>query len=305
MIKSVNSQNAFKEKPLRHLIDTTSFSTDEINALLARAEEFSKESPCDILKNKKIITIFFENSTRTRSSFEVAAKNLGAEVVSLDVSKSSSSKGETLFDTAANLDAMGPDAIVVRHKNAGVPNMLSRYVHCPIVNGGDGSHAHPTQALLDLFTLKKNLGDVRGKTIAIVGDIKNSRVANSNIKLLSRFGMNIILVAPPHFMPQIDMPKYHSIKHAIDKADAIMSLRTQTERHTNQIYASLKDYANGFCVTKELLGDKNIIVLHPGPVHRNVDIDDEMMRDSRCKVLEQVKNGVAIRMAVLEKLIKE
>ncbi|MDR3178239.1 MAG: aspartate carbamoyltransferase catalytic subunit [Campylobacteraceae bacterium] len=290
---------------MRHLIDTTCFSAQEINLLLEKAEFFLKNPSDDILKNKKIITIFFENSTRTRSSFEVAAKNLGAEVISLDVSKSSSSKGETLFDTAANLDAMGPNAIVVRHKNAGVPNILSRYVHCPIINGGDGSHAHPTQALLDLLTLKKNLGNVKGKSIAIVGDIKNSRVANSNIELLSRFGMNIVLVAPPHFMPQINMPKYERVQDIIDKVDAIMSLRTQTERHTNQIYASLKDYANDFCITKELLGKRNIIVLHPGPVHRNVDIDDEMMRDSRCKVLEQVKNGVAIRMAVLEKLIKE
>jgi aspartate carbamoyltransferase catalytic subunit len=290
---------------LRHLIDTTSFSTEEVNLLLEKAENFLKNPSHDILRSKKIITIFFENSTRTRSSFEVAAKNLGAEVVSLDVSKSSSSKGETLFDTAANLDAMGPNAIVVRHKNAGVPNILSRYVHCPIINGGDGSHAHPTQALLDLLTLKKNLGNIKGKNIAIVGDIKNSRVANSNIELLSRFGMNIVLVAPPHFMPQINMPKYDRLQDIIDKVDAIMSLRTQTERHTNQIYASLKDYANGFCITKELLGKRNIIVLHPGPVHRNVDIDDEMMRDPRCKVLEQVKNGVAIRMAVLEKLIKE
>jgi aspartate carbamoyltransferase catalytic subunit len=288
---------------LRHLIDTTCFSTDEIEQLLERAAQLQASPDPDILKNKKIITIFFENSTRTRSSFEVAAKNLGAHVISLDVSKSSSSKGETLFDTAANLDAMGPAAIVVRHKNAGVPNILARYVHCPILNGGDGSHAHPTQALLDLFTLRKNLGDVRGKTIAIVGDIKNSRVANSNIELLARFGMNIILVAPPHFMPSIDLPKSESLRDVIPQVDAIMSLRTQTERHTNQIYASLKDYANGFCVTKELLGERPIIVLHPGPVHRNVDIDDEMMRDARCKVLEQVKNGVAIRMAVLEKLI--
>jgi aspartate carbamoyltransferase catalytic subunit len=293
-----------KGKPLRHLIDTTDFSTDEINSLISRADEFLQNSPNNILKNRKIITIFFENSTRTRSSFEVAAKNLGCEVISLDVSKSSSSKGETLFDTAANLDAMGPNAIVVRHKNAGVPNILARYVHCPIVNGGDGSHAHPTQALLDLFTLKKHFGDIKGKTIAIVGDIKNSRVANSNIEILKRFGMNIILAAPPHFMPDINMPKYNSLKDIADKVDVIMSLRTQTERHTNQIYASLKDYANGFCITKEILGKRDIIVLHPGPVHRNVDIDDEMMRDKRCKVLEQVKNGVAIRMAVLEKLIK-
>ncbi|WP_024953708.1 aspartate carbamoyltransferase catalytic subunit [Sulfurospirillum arcachonense] len=288
---------------MQHLINTRDFSLEEIDALLKRAEEFLDEKQRDILKDRMIITIFFENSTRTRSSFEVAAKRLGANVVSLDVSKSSSSKGETLFDTAANLDAMGPDAIVVRHKNAGVPHILANYVSCPILNGGDGSHAHPTQALLDLFTMSRYFKDLKGKRIAIVGDIKNSRVANSNIELLTRYGLDVTLVAPPHFLPETSLKVSHDIKEVIDHVDIIMSLRTQTERHKNQIYASLKDYAKDFCITKELVGDRNILLLHPGPVHRNVDIDDAMLRDPRCKVLEQVKNGVAIRMAALEKLI--
>jgi len=290
---------------MRHLINTKDFTIDEIEAIFEKAKEYTDEKPREILKDKMIITIFFESSTRTKSSFEVAAKRLGASVVNLDVSTSSSSKGETLFDTAANLDAMGPNAIVVRHKNAGVPKILSNYVNCPILNGGDGSHAHPTQALLDLFTIKQYIPDVRGKKIAIVGDIKNSRVANSNIELLSRFGLEVILVAPPHFMPNINIPKTYNIKEVIDKVDIIMSLRTQTERHTNQIYASLKDYASDFCITKELIGDRDILLLHPGPVHRNIDIDDAMLSDPRCKVLKQVKNGVAVRMAVLEKLIIE
>jgi aspartate carbamoyltransferase catalytic subunit len=285
------------------LINTRDFSLEDVNELYKRAEEFLDEKQRDVLSGKMIITIFFEDSTRTRSSFEIAAKRLGAEVVSLDVSKSSSNKGETLFDTAANLDAMGPDAIVVRHKNAGVPHILANYVNCPIVNGGDGSHAHPTQALLDLFTIKRYFSDVKGKKVAIVGDIKNSRVANSNIELLTRFGLEVILVAPPHFLPKTDLRVSHNIKEVIDEVDVVMSLRTQTERHKNQIYASLKDYALDFCITKELVGERNILLLHPGPVHRNVDIDDYMLRDSRCKVLEQVKNGVAVRMAVLEKLI--
>lgn len=288
---------------MQHLINTQDLSVDEVNALYRRAEEFLDEKPRDVLEGKMVITIFFENSTRTKSSFEVAAKRLGAEVVSLDVSHSSSSKGETLFDTAANLDAMGPDAIVVRHQNSGVPRILANYVNCPILNGGDGAHAHPTQALLDLFTIKRYFSNVKGKKIAIVGDIKNSRVANSNIDLLTRFGMEVILVAPPHFLPKTSLRVSHDLHEVIDEVDVIMSLRTQTERHKNQIYASLKDYALDFCITKELMGDRNILILHPGPVHRNIDIDDDMMSDPRCKVLEQVKNGVAVRMAVLEKLI--
>jgi aspartate carbamoyltransferase catalytic subunit len=289
---------------VNHLINTRDFSLEEIEQLFERATEFLDEKPREILKNKTVITIFFENSTRTRSSFEIAAKRLGAMVVSLDVSRSSSSKGETLFDTAANLDAMGPDAIVVRHKSSGVPHILANYVNCPIVNGGDGSHAHPTQALLDLFTMKRHFGDVKGKKVAIVGDIKNSRVANSNIELLGRVGVEVILVGPPHFLPQTDLRVHHSIEEVIDEVDVIMSLRAQTERHANQIYASLKDYGTDFCITSKLMKDRDIIILHPGPVHRNVDVDDFMMKDPRSKILEQVKNGVAVRMAVLEKLIE-
>ncbi len=288
---------------MKHLINAKDFTKKEIEELFERAKEFLDDKPRNILQAKNIITIFFENSTRTKSSFEIAAKRLGANVVSLDISKSSSSKGETLFDTAANLDAMGPDAIVVRHKNAGVPKILSNYVNCPIINGGDGSHAHPTQALLDLFTIKQYIKNVKNKKIAIVGDIKNSRVANSNIELLSLFEFDITLVAPPHFMPKTHLKKCYDLKEGVKDADIIMSLRTQTERHTNQIYASLKDYANDFCITKKILGDKNVLLLHPGPVNRNIDIDDESMKDPRCKVLEQVKNGVVVRMAVLEKLI--
>ncbi len=289
---------------MNHLINTTDFTKKEIEDLFKRAEEFLDEKPRDILLGKSIITIFFENSTRTRSSFEMAAKRLGASVVSLDVSKSSSSKGETLFDTAANLDAMGPDAIVVRHKNAGVPKILSNYVNCPIINGGDGSHAHPTQALLDLFTITRHIKNTKGTKISIVGDIKNSRVANSNIELLKVFGMDITLVAPPHFMPETDLKKCYDLKEGVKNADIIMSLRTQTERHTNQIYASLKDYAEDFCITKEILQNRDVLLMHPGPVNRNIDIDDRCMKDKRSVILEQVKNGVAVRMAVLEKLIK-
>ncbi|TKX30291.1 aspartate carbamoyltransferase [Campylobacter sp. MIT 12-5580] len=291
---------------MRHLITTRDFSKDEVLELFKQASEYLDEKPRATLKGKSITTIFFENSTRTLSSFETAAKRLDAKVLRLDVSRSSSSKGETLFDTAANLDAMNPSAIVVRHQHSGVPASLAKYVHCPVLNGGDGKHAHPTQALLDLFTIMKAYnGEVENKTIIIVGDIKNSRVAASNIELLSRFGLKIILVAPPHFMPNIKLEKTYKLKDAIEQADIIMSLRTQTERHQKQMYGSLKDYANDFCITKERIKDKKVIILHPGPVHRNIDISDEVLADPRSLVLKQVKHGVAIRMAALKKLILE
>ena len=288
---------------MQHLTRTDDFTKQEIEELLVDAKKYSKGGFFTDLENKLIITLFFENSTRTKSSFEIAAKRLGANMVHLDVTKSSTKKGETLVDTAMNLDAMGPDAIIVRHQNSGVPKILSNHTSASIINAGDGAHAHPTQALLDLFTLKEHFGDLVGKKIAIVGDIKNSRVANSNIELLTRFGMEVILVAPPQFLPKTTLRTTHFLKEIIDDADAIMSLRTQTERHSSQSYASLKDYASDFCITEELVGDRDIVLLHPGPVHRNIDISDALLADARCKVLEQVSNGVSIRMAVLKKLI--
>jgi len=288
---------------MRHLIRTDDFSIEQINTVLEDASLFSDGRFDPILREKIIITLFFENSTRTKSSFEIAAKRLGAEVVHLDVQKSSTQKGESLVDTAANLDAMGPHAMIVRHSHAGVPKILADHTNASIINAGDGAHSHPTQALLDLFTLKQHFGDIKGKKIAIVGDIKNSRVANSNIELLRRFGMEVTLVAPPHFLPSTALQTTHSLHDIIDNVDAIMSLRTQTERHSHQTYGSLKDYASDFCITKELIGKRDMIILHPGPVHRNIDIDDALLKDPRCKVLEQVKNGVSIRMAVLKALI--
>jgi len=288
---------------MSHLIRTDDFTVEEVQEILADAKIFSDGRFDRILQDKIIITLFFENSTRTRSSFEIAAKRLGAEMVHLDVSKSSTKKGETLVDTAMNLDAMAPDAIIVRHQNAGVPKILSNHTKASILNAGDGAHAHPSQALLDLYTLVEHFGDVKGKKIAIVGDIKNSRVANSNIELLSRFGMEVILVAPPQFLPTTQLRTTHYLTEIIDEVDAIMSLRTQTERHSSQSYASLKDYASDFCITEELVGNRDIILLHPGPVHRNIDISDALLDDPRCKVLEQVSNGVNIRMAILKKLI--
>ena len=290
---------------MQHLIRTDDFTIEEIEAILADAKSFSDGRYDRILQDKIIITLFFENSTRTKSSFEIAAKRLGADIVHLDVAKSSTKKGETLVDTAMNLDAMGPHAIIVRHQNAGVPKILSNYTNAVILNAGDGAHAHPTQALLDLYTLKEHFKNVNGKKIAIVGDIKNSRVANSNIELLSRFGMEVILVAPPQFLPKTTLRTTNYLTEVIDEVDVIMSLRTQTERHSSQSYASLKDYASDFCITEELVGERDIVLLHPGPVHRNIDISDSLLADERCKVLEQVSNGVNIRMAILKKLLEK
>ncbi|WP_024789969.1 aspartate carbamoyltransferase catalytic subunit [Lebetimonas sp. JH292] len=287
----------------KHLTHTKELKKHEILQIFTYAKNFLDEKKRDDLKGKLIINIFFENSTRTRSSFEIAAKRLGADVVNLDVARSSTAKGETLYDTAANLDAMGPDAIVVRHNRSGVPKILSRYVKCSIINAGDGAHQHPTQGLLDLFTLLQRWNSLEGKTISIVGDIRNSRVANSDIELFSRFGANVILVGPPQFLPKTHLKTTYNLKKAIEISDAIISLRTQTERHQNATFASLEDYAQNFKITKKLIKDKNIFIMHPGPVHRNIDIDDEVLRDKRCLVLEQVKNGVAVRMGILKYLL--
>lgn len=285
---------------MRHLIHVNDLSDSEVKQILQNAFAYKRGEVPKSLKDKKVITTFFENSTRTLSSFEMAVKNLGGEVIRLDVSRSSTSKGETLRDTAANLNAMRPDAIVIRHSTAGAGYFLIPKVSCPIINGGDGAHSHPTQALLDLMTLLENFKTLEGKKIAIVGDIKNSRVANSNIALLPRFGAELLLVAPPHFLPKTSLPTTSNLQDAIEQCDAIISLRTQTERHDLQTYGSLQDYADDFCLTMERIGDKNLVIMHPGPVHRNIDISDFVLDDPRSKVLEQVQNGVFMRMAVMD-----
>ena len=290
---------------MQHLIRTSDFSKEEILAIFDDAREFLKFEPNEILKGKIIVTLFFENSTRTRSSFEIAAKRLGAEVVSLDVSTSSTSKGETIFDTVANINAMKPDAIIIRHSECGLPESLTGYVDCPIINAGDGKHAHPTQALLDLFTIYEHFeGQTEGKKIAIVGDVRTSRVAGSNRRLLPSFGIDVSFISPECFRYEgDDFKTYTKISDIIDELDIIMSLRTQLERHSEVYFESLNEYAKDYCITTEVMGDRNIILLHPGPVNRNVDISDEMLKDPRSKVLQQVTNGVAIRAAVLKKLI--
>lgn len=294
---------------MKHLITTSDFSNDEIIKLFEDAKLFLDLSSNKLLEGKLIVTLFFENSTRTRSSFEIAAKRLGADVVNLEVQTSSTKKGETVEDTVANLNAMKPDAIIIRHSECGLPNSLKSYVNCPILNAGDGKNAHPTQALLDLFTIMEHFNyDVKDKNIAIVGDIFNSRVASSNLELLPRFGLNPILVAPKEFRVVSQYKTVKNIKKVIDDLDIIMSLRVQHERHTftlsdEELEENTKKYSKKYCITKKMMGDRDILLMHPGPVNRNIDISDEMLDDPRSKVLEQVRNGVAVRMACLKKLI--
>ena len=290
---------------MQHLIDTNNFSDTQIENLLSDTARFKAQRPPQLLRDKLLITLFFEPSTRTRSSFEVAAKRLGASVVHLDPSRSSTKKGESLEDTFANLCAMGPDGVIIRHEKNEAPGQLANMQMTTVINAGAGNYAHPTQALLDLFTIKEHFGgNIEGKTIAIVGDIVNSRVASSGIRLLKRMGMKVVLVAPKPFLPQSsDLPQYENLEAVLDKVDVIMSLRAQLERHKKPIFDDYEAYAEHYCITKERLGSRNVLVLHPGPVMRNIDISDEVLEDPRCKVLEQVKNGVFMRMAILKLLL--
>jgi len=294
---------------MQHLITPNDFTNNEILELFEDARLFQDLQTNSLLAGKLIVTLFFENSTRTRSSFEIAAKRLGADVVNLEVQTSSTKKGETVEDTIANLNAMKPDAIIIRHSDCGLPASLVEYVDCPILNAGDGKNAHPTQALLDLFTIYEHFnGKTKGKKIAIVGDIFNSRVASSNLELLPRFGLKPILVSPKKYQVESKYKTTSKLKKIIDKLDIIMSLRVQHERHDTamlpeELEKEKQDYAKKYCITKELVGDKKVLILHPGPVNRNIDISDEMLKDKRSKVLQQVANGVSIRMAILKKLI--
>ncbi len=295
---------------MQHLLDTNDFNNTQLQKIMDDAFLFKKQMPSKLLEDKLLITLFFESSTRTRSSFEVAAKRLGASVVHLDPSKSSTNKGESLEDTFENLAAMEPDGVIIRHEFNNTPKKLAKKELTPIINAGAGNYAHPTQALLDCFTMMEHFScktpqELKGKTIAIVGDIVSSRVASSGIRLFNRLEMNVVLVAPKPFMPDNELPKYENLDEVIEKVDIIMSLRAQLERHKAPIFEDYDEYAKEYCITNERLGDRNILLLHPGPVMRNIDISDEMLKDKRCKVLEQVKNGVFVRMAILKAILLE
>ena len=289
---------------MQHLVDTDQFTTAQLEQIVSDAKAFKLKRPPKLLQDKVIVTLFFEKSTRTRSSFEIAGKRLGAAMVLFDPTKSSTQKGETLEDTFTTLCAMEPDAVIVRHSQNDTPQMLADMQVTPVINAGAGSYAHPTQALLDYFTMLEHFdGDIKGKTLAIVGDVVSSRVASSGIRLFTRMGMKVVLVAPKQFMPDIDLPKYEKLDDVIENVDVIMSLRAQLERHEVPHFEDYDEYAKHYCITRERIGDRDILLMHPGPVMRNIDISDEMLDDPRCKVLEQVKNGVYVRMAILKLLL--
>jgi len=289
---------------MQHLVDTDDLSIQQIKQIISDAKSFKANKPPQLLKDKILITLFFEKSTRTRSSFEIAGKRLGAAMVLFDPSSSSTKKGESLEDTFATLCAMEPDGIIVRHSQNDTPQMLADKQMTSIINAGAGNYAHPTQALLDYFTISEYFnGDTKGKTIAIVGDIANSRVASSGIRLFTRMGMNVVLVAPEQFMPQSNLPKYQNLSDVIDQVDIIMSLRAQLERHKTTMFDDYDEYAKHYCITKKVMAERDIMLMHPGPVMRNIDISDQMLDDPRCQVLQQVKNGVYVRMAILKLLL--
>ena len=295
---------------MQHLIDTNDFNDKQLIELMHNAKAFKRKMPPKLLEDKLLITLFFESSTRTRSSFEVAAKRLGASVVHLDPSKSSANKGESLEDTFENLAAMEPDGVIIRHEFNNTPKKLANKELTPIINAGAGNNAHPTQALLDCFTMMEHFEvktpeELKGKRIAIVGDIVSSRVAASGIRLFTRLGLDVVLVAPKPFMPDNDLPQYENLDDVMDNVDVIMSLRAQLERHKAPIFEDYNEYAKEYCINKERMGKRDILLLHPGPVMRNIDISDEMLEDKRCKVLEQVKNGVFVRMAILKLVLED
>jgi aspartate carbamoyltransferase catalytic subunit len=247
---------------MRHLVDIENLSKDEILKILKDAKNFKKRLPGKILENKLILTLFFEPSTRTRSSFEVAAKRLGASVVHLDPTKSSTKKGETLEDTFLNIAAMGVDGVIVRHSQNDTAHILANMNLTSIINAGTGNLAHPTQALLDLFTINEYFnGDIVGKKIAIIGDIKNSRVANSNIKLLTKMGIDITLVAPKEFMPETNLKNTQNLEDVLDSCDILMSLRAQLERHKKPIFEDYSEYAKHYCIKLDDIKDKKCISL--------------------------------------------
>jgi len=303
------------EKPFRRrdLLGIRDLSAAEIKGILDTADNFREINSREIkkvptLRGKTIINLFFESSTRTRTSFELAAKRLSADAVNISVSASSLTKGETLLDTALNLDAMAPDCIVVRHSSAGVPHQLAKVSKAAIVNAGDGANEHPTQALLDAMTIREHKKKIGGLNVAIVGDILHSRVARSNIHLLTKLGAKVRVAGPKTLVPQdfeylVDknLLVAPSIEEAIEGADVVMILRIQRERQDSAYFPTLREYAIHYGLTNERLdlAKKDAIVLHPGPMNRGIEISSEVADSSRSLILDQVKYGVAVRMAVL------
>lgn len=298
----------FEKKDILGMKDLT---VDEINLILETAESFLEISTREIkkvptLRGKSVINLFYEASTRTRTSFEIAGKRLSADTINISASTSSVVKGETLIDTARNLEAMNPDVIVIRHSAAGAPHILAKLLRQSIINAGDGAHEHPTQALLDMMTIKEKKGKIAGLKVAIVGDIMHSRVARSNIYGLSKMGAKIVLAGPATMLPrnieQMGVAVHTKLEDAIVDADVVMMLRIQLERQNQSIFPSLREYSQHYCLNRNniKLAKKDVIVMHPGPMNRGVEISPDIADDpSFSVILDQVNNGVAVRMALL------
>ena len=304
----------------KDLLDVDSLSRNEIQDLIDRAREFRslRATPSfksDILRGVSIYTLFFENSTRTRVSFEHAGKALGADVINISASTSSVSKGESLLNTALTLDAMGVDALVIRHPHSGAPHFVSRHVNATVINAGDGAHAHPTQGLLDVMTLQDSLGDLRGVKLAIVGDIVYSRVARSAIFAFNKMGADIAVAAPRTLLPYAWVHGWEkfsvvsssvmvceSLEEALKGADAVMCLRLQLERQTSGLLPKLDEYSKVWGINSERLelAKEDVVVMHPGPMNEGLEISTEIAHGANSLVEKQVANGVAMRMAVLE-----
>jgi len=298
----------------KDLLSMDQLSVEDIDLVLDTAESLKEISTRDIkkvptLRGKGIVNFFYEPSTRTRTSFEMAAKRLSADTLSLAASGSSMVKGETLIDTARNLQAMSPDLIILRHSSSGAPHLIAREVAAGVINAGDGINEHPTQALLDLFTIREKKGTIEGLNIVIVGDIAHSRVARSNIKGMTKMGAKVTVSGPPTMIPvgveSMGVRVDYDPASAVQGQDVIMMLRIQLERHGKFLMPSLREYASFFGLSGEMMRNvrEDAIVMHPGPINRGVEISSEIA-DSPCSViLEQVTNGVAVRMAVLYLLI--
>jgi aspartate carbamoyltransferase catalytic subunit len=300
----------------RHLLGIAQLSPDDILHVLDAAEGWfalprAEAKNARVLQGRTIINVFFESSTRTRTSFEVAGKRLGADVVNVSPQTSSVTKGETLLDTVRNLEALRADAIVLRHPASGAPDFVAKHTRTSIVNAGDGSHEHPTQALLDAFTIRRRRKDFRRQVVAICGDILHSRVARSNAILLGALGAEVRLCGPLTLLPRdaaslgATVRVFGRIEEAVDGADVVMMLRIQNERLASAMIASTREYARTFGLNAQVLAraKPDAIVMHPGPINRGVEIDPRIADGPRSVILDQVEAGVAIRMAVLENLV--
>ena len=294
----------------QHLIGIEELSADEINIILATAASFKQtmqrsNKKLPTLRGRSIVNFFMEPSTRTRMAFEVAAGNLSADVITITGDASSLVKGETLRDTAANIKALNVDMIIMRHSSAGAPKYLSRVIDLPIINAGDGAHEHPTQALLDCYTLRENLDDLKGRKVTILGDILFSRVARSNIWALKKLGAKVTVAGPATLVPkeftQFGIEVCHDLRKALEDADAVMLLRIQHERQNATHFPSIGEYTRMFGLNKERASwlKPDAIIMHPGPINRGVEIDSQLADSDRSVILQQVTNGIAVRMAVI------